>query len=223
MQSRTYVLAVDIGQSNDYTAVVVLDSYKINTSGSEWPSDRKLERRHDLVHAERFRDLSYPAQIERIRERYDELKRIAGNQRGATVRVVVDATGVGKPVLDALREGGVKPLTGVIITGGDAVSHGDGVKRVPKRVLVSSLQVALQAKRLQIAESLPLAETLLSEFRAFKVKISLTGHARFGNDVGAWREADHDDLVLATALGVWTLESNKAPSIDAIRRAAGLR
>ena len=222
MLPRTYVLAVDIGQSNDYTAAVVLDSYTVNTSESPWPSDRQLERRHDLVHAERFRDLSYPAQIERIRERYDELKRIANEQRDAVVRVVVDATGVGKPILDALREGGIQHALGVIITGGDATSSGDGVTRVPKRVLASSLQVALQAKRLQIAPELRLAETLLSEFRAFKVKISLAGHARFGNDVGAWREAEHDDLVLATALGVWLLEGKKRTALREARRAAGV-
>ncbi|MEX2501245.1 MAG: hypothetical protein WD336_02615 [Trueperaceae bacterium] len=35
------------------------------------------------------------------------------------------------------------------------------------------------------------------------MKISAGGHARFGNDVSDWREPDHDDLVLATALSVW--------------------
>ena len=79
--------------------------------------------------------------------------------------------------------------------------------RVPKRELVTILQVALQAKRLRIAEGLPLAELLVKELRGFRVRITATGHAKFGNDVGEWREADHDDLVLATALAVWRVES----------------
>jgi len=228
MTEHSYVLAVDIGQANDYTALVVLDSYGVwkrkdgsASSPSDWPSDRVADRRHDVVHAERFRGLSYPAQIERIRERHGELQRISVERRNSRVRVVVDATGVGKPILDALREAGLR-ARGVIITGGETASRDGGIDRVPKRELVTTLQVALQAGRLQIAADLPLAETLLSEFRGFKVKITLNGHARFGNDVGAWREQDHDDLVLATALGTWLVEAHKMPSLEALRRANGL-
>ena len=213
--SPRYVVAVDVGQSNDYTAVVILHSYRLSAS-------RGAHRHHDVVHLERFREISYPDQVRRIGERYRELVQHAkGAHRDANVRLVVDATGVGKPILDLAREQGLRP-NGVIITGGETSSHERGIDRVPKRELVTTLQVALQAKRLRIAEDLPLAELLLKEFRGFRVKISLTGHASFGNDVGSWREADHDDLVLATALGVWTLENRKTASVADLRRATGL-
>lgn len=221
MRPTTYVLAIDIGQANDYTALVIVESYPVIEQAGPWPEQRTESRRHDIVHIERFRDLSYPAQIDRIRERYVELEKIASRNPEATTEVLVDATGVGKPILDALSEANVR-ARGVIITGGDTTNWAGGVVRVPKRELVSSLQIALQSKRLRIAEELPLAETLVKEFQGFRVSISLTGHARFGNDVGSWREAEHDDLVLATSLATWKLEQHPGPNVPALRVAMGL-
>jgi len=194
MTHETYTVAVDVGQANDYTAVVVLHSH-----GS---SD---ERQHDLVHAERFREMPYPDQVRRVHARYGDLNRLAAH-KDADVELVVDAPGVGKPILDAFKEAQLEPI-GVTITGGDQTSRDGRHYRVPKRELVTTLQVALQAKRLRIAEGLALAEVLVQEFRGFRVKINLAGHATFGNDVGTWREAAHDDLVLATALAVWRVEN----------------
>ncbi len=57
--------------------------------------------------------------------------------------------------------------------------------------------------------------------RRDKVKIGLSEHERYGNDVGdaMWREQEHDDLVLATALAVWQVErhSGRGPSDEAVR------
>jgi hypothetical protein len=222
MESR-FVMAVDVGQAHDYTAVSILHSWPTREKVGEWPNEKVVEdRRHDLVHLERFRDISYPEQIRRVQERYADLERHAETLAGEpSVSLVVDATGVGKPILDAFREAKLRPR-GVIITGGETSSHADGLDRVPKRELVTTLQVALQSKRLRIAEELPLAELLLKEFRGFKVQITLSGHARFGNDVGQWREADHDDLVLATALAVWLMEARKTTSTRVLHALAGL-
>jgi hypothetical protein len=222
-----YVVAVDVGQANDYTALAVLHHYQTfeNRTAYEQAStgEARLAGHHDLVHLERFRDLGYPAQVRRVEERFAEVKRHAAetDRYGGDVSLVVDATGVGKPILDMFRDHGLH-ARGVIITGGETSSHADGLDRVPKRELVTTLQIALQARRLRIAEELPLAELLLQEFRGFRVKITLTGHAKFGNDVGAWREADHDDLVLAVALGVWTIEHRRVTSYAAARVAARL-
>ena len=218
---QRFILAVDVGQSHDYTALVVINSYQEHQGHPDAWSARKAARRHDIVHLERFRELSYPQQARRVEERYRELKQHAQRfDLDATLSLVVDATGVGKPILDTFRETGLRPR-GVIITGGDSSSRVDGLDRVPKRELVTTLQVALQAGRLRIAEDLPLAEALLKELRGFRVKVTLTG-AKFGNDVGSWREADHDDLVLATALGVWMLENRRVTSRAMARKIAGL-
>jgi hypothetical protein len=71
--------------------------------------------------------------------------------------------------------------------------------RVPKRDLVSVIQVGLQNKILKIASQLPDAETLIRELQNFTVKITDAANDTYG----AWREGTHDDLVLAVALAVW--------------------
>jgi hypothetical protein len=65
------------------------------------------------------------------------------------------------------------------------------------------VQVLLQTGRLKIDANLQEASFLTAELQAFKYSISASGHDRYGNDVAAWREAAHDDLVLATAVACW--------------------
>jgi hypothetical protein len=108
-----------------------------------------------------------------------------------------------------LRAANLRDLTAVTIHGGDQTIRDGNAYRVPKRELVSVLQVLLQTKRLEVAAALPLAQTLQREMLAFKVEISKSGHDTYGND---WRENPHDDLVLSVALAAWAGEKIARPS-----------
>ena len=131
---------------------------------------------------------------------------LAAPPLGPAADLVVDATGVGRPVVDLFRAAAIaSDVWAATITGGDRVARDDRSVRVPKRDLVSTLSVLLQDGRLQIAERLPEAATLTRELLAFRVKISAGGHDSYGaggNDL-EWRERPHDDLVLAVALARW--------------------
>lgn len=71
---------------------------------------------------------------------------------------------------------------------------------MPKRDLVSAVQVLMQNERLKISRSLALAETLRKELLTFRVKIDpRTAHYAYEH----WREGEHGDLVLATAMACW--------------------
>jgi hypothetical protein len=74
--------------------------------------------------------------------------------------------------------------------------------RVPKRDLVSLLQVLLQGERLKVASTLPEAPTLVQELLASRARVA----PRASDGDSAWREGPHDDLVLATALACWCAE-----------------
>ena len=90
----------------------------------------------------------------------------------------------------------------VTITGGDSVTHNPdgGGYRVPKRDLVSAALVLLQNGQLKIADAHAIKETLVKELLNFRVKINIsTAHDSYE----AWREGDHDDLVLSAALSCW--------------------
>ncbi len=196
---NTFVVGVDLASQHDFTALCVIRSTNVPTA-PRVPIETVL----DLVHLERWRQLPYPKTVDRILERFDAVR---GMEARSRAELVVDATGVGLPVLHMLQERYPRAL-GVLIHGGDTEQVTGKVHRVPKRNLVGHLQVVLQAERLRIARELPLSGVLAAELTGFKVKIGLTGHDRYGNEVGEamWREQDHDDLVLATALAVWRLE-----------------
>ncbi len=118
--------------------------------------------------------------------------------------LVVDATGVGRPVIDMMKGDGLEPYA-LTITGGSTAENG----KVPKRDLVSSLQILFQSGRLKIAPALQHAKTLADELERFRVKIDpVTAHDSYG----AWRSGSHDDLVLAVAVAAW-YATRRAPSL----------
>jgi hypothetical protein len=73
--------------------------------------------------------------------------------------------------------------------------------RVPKRILVGTLQALFHGKRLKFAETLPEAPTLVKELLAFQVTVT-----EAANDTYAGRTGTHDDLVLSVALAAWRAE-----------------
>ncbi len=152
------------------------------------------EKTLHIRHLERFRHLLYP-------EVADHTERLLDTQElKGRAELVIDATGVGPAVTDIFTSRG-RLFVAVKIHGGDVEHQApDGTYRVPKRNLVSSLQVLLQSGRLKIASSLELAEVLKAELLNFRVKVNVsTAHDSYE----AWREGDHDDLVLAAALACW--------------------
>ena len=147
-------------------------------------------------HVERFPlGTSYPKVVDAVEEYLDD-----DLLRGRT-RLVIDGTGVGVPVMNMFQQRG-RPLLPIMITGADAVSHNGRIVRVPKRELVSVLQVLLQGKRLKIAAGIDHRDLLLNELSTFSAKITTAPHETYE----AWREGQHDDLVLALALACWSFE-----------------
>jgi hypothetical protein len=182
-----WTVGVDLAQLADYTAVAVVEVL-----------GERPETRHHVRHLERWRDISYPEQVARLR-------RLLAAPELAGARLVVDGTGVGVAVVDMLRDAGLRPVA-VSIHGGDTVSGEGDAWRVPKRDLVSVVAVLLQAERLKIASALPEAGLLAAELRSFRVTLDpRTAHDSYA----AWREQDHDDLVLATALATWWGETGR--------------
>ena len=189
---QTFHLGLDLGQMQDHTALTVLQEIPTPDGPKAWA--------YHLRHAERLPlGTPYTAIAERVRA-VQQTPPLAT----ARTRVVVDTTGVGLPVFEMLRTAGVRNLYGVTIHSGDAVSRDGAIHRVPKRELVSTLQVLFQSGRLQIADGLTDGPVLRHELQNFKAKINLaTGHDSYE----AWREGDHDDLVLSLAMACWHAET----------------
>jgi hypothetical protein len=186
-----YFLGLDLGQTQDFTALAVLERQPLSAGAA---ATAKAD--FALRHLRRF-PLGTP--YTKIVSAVTTMRK-SGPLNGATL--IVDQTGVGRAVVDGFRQavGGVVPVT---ITGGHAVTvTDDGSWHVPKKELVTSLQVVLQSRRLQIARGLAEAATLVHELQQFQVKITASAHETFG----VWRAGQHDDLVLAVALACWWAE-----------------
>jgi len=193
----TFILGLDLGQAGDYTAFAVLEQ--------TWPKHGGTSTaRYDVRHLERMPlGSSYPDVVKQVSERVYALRDL-----DASLTLVVDQTGVGRPVVDLLRDAALPcRLVPIMITGGQAVTQTEEqvgwVKQigfhVPKRDLVSVLAVLLQSERMRVAQDLPAAQLLVQELLNFRVKISLTGRDSYGAGE-EWRDGAHCDLVLAVAL-----------------------
>jgi len=191
-----YVLGLDLGQARDYTAISIARRTEQNGKGH-----------YALQHLERCAlGTPYPAIVQRITG-LD--RKIREGPYWGDCRVVVDATGVGRPVVDLLEDVRGLDVYPVTITGGDEVNRDGNWFRVPKRELVSGLQVLLQTERLKIARELPYAETFVTELRDFRVKITESGNDTYG----AWRDGSHDDLVLSVAIACFVGEVVSKPEV----------
>ena len=116
--------------------------------------------------------------------------------------IAVDATGVGTAVVEILRAVNLGRIVPITITGGAETTVKNGGYHVPKQEIIGTLQAVVEQRLLKVKKSLPLGKTLVSEMHNFRVKYRPTASV----ELSAWRERDHDDLVLACAIAVWTGE-----------------
>ncbi|MDP9438817.1 MAG: hypothetical protein M3P49_08735 [Actinomycetota bacterium] len=236
-----FYLGLDLGQAQDYSAISLIEEPlwvpswwqfgQDRTLKPGWTSPASLEpwQAEELVsynyhhgrppspplsvrHLERLPlGTRYPIVVERV-----EALLKSAPLKGKRLAFLVDKTGVGAPVLDGFVQAGLGPI-GVFIHGGDKLSLDRDGYRVPKRALVSATQVLFQGGRLKIAESLKEAETLKKELLNFRVKIDgVTAHDSYS----AWRENQHDDLVLATSMAAWFRQYHNAHLDQANARVA---
>ena len=114
--------------------------------------------------------------------------------------MIVDATGVGTPVVDMLKRAGLGCLLApVLITGGDLQRREQGYYMVPKRDLMAGMVVRLERGQLKIAAGLKGGEQLMREMAGMRVRVRASGREEYG----ARRAGEHDDLVVAVALACW--------------------
>jgi hypothetical protein len=202
MMTADYFVGLDLGQVSDFTALAVLERPALTLEPRA-----KREPLYCLRHLQRFPlGTPYPALAAAVAQLVD----LPPLQDSCTV--VVDQTGIGRPIVDMLRQARVfGPIVPITLTGGHAVTEApDGSRHVPKKELVACLQLLLQGRRLKVARDLPEASLLLQELANFRVKITAAANETFG----AWRDGEHDDLVLAVALASWEAERQTHCSLD---------
>jgi len=115
------------------------------------------------------------------------------------VRILIDVTGVGRPVYDDLkRETTLRPKCKHIQIKPISFVHGEKYNRslgtLGKAYLVSKLQSTLQGGRLH-APNTPEVQKMLEELKVYEIKVDEKGKDTYGAVVGK-----HDDLATSTGL-----------------------
>jgi hypothetical protein len=198
-----FTIGVDLGQRRDHSAIAVAERVATGARGFDyvnWTAREPEGEEWVVRHLDRIPlGTPYTTVTERIAA-LAQRPPVAGK-----CQFVVDATGVGMPVIDMLRatccahSSAGCGLAAVWITGGFGERFDGSVWHVPKLELMARLQSLFERDQLRIARRLRESERLVRELLDMRTVRGRSGRVRVGAD-GAGK---HDDLALAVALAVW--------------------
>lgn len=199
-------LGLDLGQRHDPAAIAILQR-TVEPTGPfnhvTWELGRELHFR--LCHTERLAlGTPYIQIVSRVRRLLEKLSvplpGIHSYAGTAPLRtLVVDASGVGRPVVELLRKSGVgsapvaisparaaiAPIT--ITASGAPRFEASGEEFVSRRDLITNLRILLEKRSLKISARIHDREALIQELVQFQDRSG----------------SRHDDLAMATALACW--------------------
>jgi hypothetical protein len=199
MPDIRYTMGLDLGQTRNYTAMVVLERQWSGATARDFISSGTRgyqgEWKYTLVRVERVSlGTPYPRVVDWVRS-------VAREYGEELASIVVDASGVGSAVVDALRraELGVR-LIGVVITGNQACPPGRGgnltlagYQTVSRAELLTGLQMAVQSNRFAVDRP------RCREWDALRRELSA-----LRLDGGTSKSSkSQDDLAFALALAIW--------------------
>ena len=184
-EAERYTVGVDLGQSFDPTAISCIRKLEAD--------DRDPSRSiFQVGHLERLPlGIPYPSIVRTV------AGVLAAPRLRGKAELVIDYTGVGRPVFDMFEGAGLSPI-GVTITSGTTTTNEGMIYGVPKLHLISRVQALLHSGRLKIHKGLTDAPALVAELQEFRAEVTDSGYWRFGA-----RSGKHDDLVLAVAIALW--------------------
>ena len=208
MTQSTFHIGVDLGQRRDPSAVAIVERRRFIHSGFDhvaWRPTQQPDPETWLIRRLERIPLGTP---------YTEVAgRLAALDRHPALRgqstFIIDATGVGAPVVDMLRARGLSgPLIPVLLTSGQSPHYDGQTWRVPKLDLLSRLQMLFESGRLHLSRRADHAAQLIRELSDIRARPAATG-LRIGADAAG----QHDDLVIAVALAAWPHQTQgRAPT-----------
>jgi len=156
---QVYVAGLDLAQIVDFSVLVVMSR------------DRRV------VHVERFQRLPWDVQIARFKTVLDRYNRC---------RVLVDASGVGSPIVENLLKAGIR-------------AQPYKFTQTSKTELIQNLSVMLERGKI-VLPKVEVYPELVDELEAFQYVLSEAGNISMEAPSGM-----HDDRVVALGLAAWQL------------------
>ena len=195
-----YYVGVDLGQARDPSAIAILEY-----SESKGPNRDPVTHAFPLIERLALRQverLPLGAEFSAVARRVGQIARDLANvapyryRCQTPVTIVVDATGVGRPVVEMIRKERLNSaqVVPVMITGGSESHSTKGFWHVPKTELMMRLATMVDRGEFVVAGNLNHKDDWLAEMESVKVG-SLEGNP--------------DDMVIATALACWRARRGK--------------
>ena len=166
LTGHRYVMGVDLAKVQDFTVISVYDTIT-----------------NSQVYQARFNKLDWGMQKARIG---------ATSKHYNNATVVIDATGLGDPIVDDLSRLSI-PVDPIKFTND------------MKRQLIEKLSTWIETKRIKM---LNIPETV-REFENFTYDVSDTGKVRYEAPLGM-----HDDIVISHSLAIWRLLNKEKQTFD---------
>src|SRR4051812_47357728 len=190
-----FFVGLDLGKAQNHTALSVIERREMVSCDRDPVTQAfRTELTMRIRHLQRIPlDTPYPDIVEFVRRVVSRSE--LGGSGGRRTSLVVDASGVGAPVVDLLRKARLPcVLAPVTITSGDRETSDALGYGVPKRDLIVGLQVAFENRWLRVSRGAAHAEEFVKELLDMRLFVSrFGGYERYEGGV-------QDDLVLAAAL-----------------------
>jgi hypothetical protein len=188
-----YVIGIDFGITRNYTALAILERVDCRANSSTSTQHPNPIVYH-VGHLKRFALGTDTPEIINFVSDFMKVKRYAER-----TGLIVDASGIGAPIVKEMRRYGLYPVPVTITASGRTT-----LTNIPKRHLMSALRLQFEQGRIRIPASIKLRDTLIEEFNNFTVKFSNNGNPIFSSIAGA-----HNDLIIALALAVHFFENRR--------------
>lgn len=188
----TFWVAADLGQANDFSAVVVLkdEALPIVDEGKVIVGPRE----RTVVYADRFKGVSYVEVV-------DHLIRLRNAPPfGGKSELVVDGTSIGRVCSDMMWEESVDHHA-IQMTGGQSwEKKGARYVNCGKTLMIENAAVLFASGDLKFAHDLPLRDEIEKDLASFSLKTTQAGNQIITQ---ARSSAGHGDLGIALILGAF--------------------
>lgn len=189
-----FQIAADLGQSNDYSAVVVIkdEALPIVDDGVVIVGPRK----RTVVYADRFRGVSYVAVV-------DHLIRLTNAPPfGGKSELAIDGTSIGRVVSDMLWDQNIDHKA-VQMTGGQDWTRKGRYVNAGKTFMIENLAVLFAAGEIRFAHDLPLRAEIEQDLASFTTQTTAAGNQIITQSRSA---AGHGDLGIALIVGAFATQ-----------------
>ena len=180
-----FQIAADLGQANDYSAVIVIKDEALPIV-----NDSKVivgPRRRTVVYADRFRGISYVDVVEHL------IRLKNAPPFGGKSELAIDGTSIGRVVSDMLWDQGIDHKA-VQMTGGQEWTRKGRYINCGKTFMIENLAVLFAAGEIKFAHNLPLRTEIEQDLASFSTTTTAAGNQIITQSRSA---AGHGDLGIA--------------------------